>query len=176
MADVCFALKLNRFASVCLEVVLDGANGAEVQLIARGRDGAHENSIESCSFTRMPGAAEPFLATGDWDGALSLWSVRPASTGENGSEAAISKKRRRDKGGSSIDEVELLEPLRSWKAHAQCARRVWGTKESTEGRGREARGREDEGTGGLLGSERVMGSLRRYRHRCGGLKWTLRDE
>ena len=83
--------------------------------------GGHSSSVCSLSLLNQTGP-NAVLASGDWDGGLSIWkvpSVDAASEGGAGGWASKKKQRTEDASSSAISsEIDEVQPAASWKAHS----------------------------------------------------------
>jgi len=83
--------------------------------------GGHTNSICSVALMRQS-QGRSVMASGDWDGNLSVWKVSSASASGDGNSSstnkASKKKQKTSSASATAVEVEEVRPASSWKAHA----------------------------------------------------------
>ena len=82
--------------------------------------GGHTNSICSVALMRQS-AGRAVMASGDWDGNLSVWKVPSTGSGVGSSSSnnkASKKKQKTSSASATAVEVEEVRPSVSWKAHA----------------------------------------------------------
>lgn len=82
--------------------------------------GGHTNSICSVALMRQSDGGKAVMASGDWDGNLSVWKVPSSGDGSNSSSTnkASKKKQKTSSASATSVEVEEVRPSSSWKAHA----------------------------------------------------------
>lgn len=95
--------------------------------------GGHANTISSMALLANGGDGKSIMASGDWDGGLSLWSVPSADgNGVDGGDDRDGKKSKRRKGNSSTDNtthasIQEVKPTISVKAHSSnISGLAWG--------------------------------------------------
>ena len=79
--------------------------------------GGHTNSICSVALMRQS-EGKAVMASGDWDGNLSVWKVPSTGDGGNSTNKASKKKQKTSSASATSVEVEEVRSSSSWKAHA----------------------------------------------------------